>query len=772
MIKKISIFLMGLLLASYAIATNPYLKTTSGKGDKYPDDYVPPFLGNGSISSSIDYLGKQIQRKYVTFYPEIVWEGRRYPPTVRNCSLITMGHFDDEIFVDGNKLGKPLSWKQSLDTKNAVSISEVEYDLAKVTTFAFVPYGMDMFVVRKTIEPKSKDTKNAEIKFTYLLTDLNSGKAPERVLVSPKVDNSRKNAASLFYTAYAYKVYNGEISIISDTPSSVSVDDVSATLKTNFDLQKNKAQATYFISFADDYMLSKNVKSSVVRVDFDGIFSGEPTKNEDDCKSKEERSIRLKEIVAKKGFDGILADHKAKWADFWKGASINVPDDKMMETYLVALYHMNSMYTKWSIPVSLFGHSVGWSGRFFGWDEMFCAHGVASSGKFELSKRTAKFRKDTLRSAMNRVAHYGKIEDKKYGARYPWESLEDAAEGAPNPYGFWFDHVFHMSNIASSAWTHYLYTGDKNYLKEIAYPVIRECAAFYHSHMLQKDGDKFIIGKCTDIERLGPARENPFITSCGAIYNFEIAARAAEILGVDKDYADKLLVAAKELRKTLPRNDEMYLPFDGCKEKNVVAIGGFYPYNIFDKSEKKQVAAVYDVMKNLSFLGNMYPMGKAVCSWYAAWISTALVVAEDNVIPEQLLSATARNVGQFGETWEINEPNVRHTPWFTTSAGNYVYALNQVLVSPKENGDINVATSIPEKWKNFSYKLPVYGGGWVDVKSENGKLVKLDYTAGENDNTKRRIVIPQRLIPQDKVSPEWKKRDSNFVIEVEKSFKL
>ena len=134
-------------LASLAIA-DTHIQISTGKGDLYPQDYVPPFLGNGSISTSVDYLGKQIQRKYVTFYPEVVWAGRRYPPAVQNCMLITMGHFDDEVSVDGKALGNPLSWKQTLDTRQAYCVSEVVYDSAIVTTLAFVPYGLDMIVVK------------------------------------------------------------------------------------------------------------------------------------------------------------------------------------------------------------------------------------------------------------------------------------------------------------------------------------------------------------------------------------------------------------------------------------------------------------------------------------------------------------------------------------------------------------------------------------------------------------------------------------------------
>lgn len=729
-------------LASLAIA-DTHIQISTGKGDLYPQDYVPPFLGNGSISTSVDYLGKQIQRKYVTFYPEVVWAGRRYPPAVQNCMLITMGHFDDEVSVDGKALGNPLSWKQTLDTRQAYCVSEVVYDSAIVTTLAFVPYGLDMIVVKKSVAPKSPDAKTAELKFSYLFTNLDTGKAPPYVLVSPRKDEAYSNAAALDYTAYAYKIYNGEISLMSDVPSVVSTGELSATLSSKFDLSKTKAAATYFISFADDFNQNKS-----------------------------ERAKELKTEAAKKGFEGIFAEHKAKWAKFWQGSSIDIPDKKMQAAYETALYHLNSMYTKWSIPVSLFGHGAGWSGRFFGWDEMFCVFGAASSGKFDLSVRTANFRKNTLSKAMSRVSHYSRYAEKKYGARYPWESLEDAAEGAPNPYGFWFDHVFHMSNIAASSWIHYLFTGDKEFLEKTAYPVIRECAAFFYSHMLQKNGDKLIIGKCTDIERLGPAVENPFLTSCGAIYNFEVAARAADILGVDAEYAAKLRAAARELRKTLPQTSEMYVPFSGCTEKSIVAIGGFFPYEVFDKTEKKQVAALYDVLKNIEAVGNMYPVGSSVCSWYAAWLASALVIAGDEVEPGRLLSNTARNTGQFSETWEINEPKVRRTPWFTTSAGNYIYAVNQILVSSRENGDINVAANVPADWREFSFRLPVYGGGWIDAEVEGGKFAKLEYKAGTSDSAERRLILPKRLVPESKVPRDWKSDGNNYVVELGKNFSL
>ena len=61
----------------------------------------------------------------------------------------------------------------------------------------------------------------------------------------------------------------------------------------------------------------------------------------------------------------------------------------------------------------------------------------------------------------------------------------------------------------------------------------------------EKEKGRFIIGKCTDLERLGAACENPFMTTCGAIALFRAAAEAAEL---------PLLPADIELVASLPPN--------------------------------------------------------------------------------------------------------------------------------------------------------------------------------------------------------------------------
>lgn len=715
----------------------------SGEGASVPEGYVPPIIGNGSIVTSVDFLGKQIQRKYVSFFPEVVWAGRR--SNIPNTSLITMGHFDDEISIDGKPLGAPQKWKQTLDTRRGLTECSVEYGAATVKTVAFVPYGTDMLVVKKSVLAKSPAAKSAEIKFSYRFADKDSPYPPFRTFMDEAAAKTFDNSATLFYTTYGYAVYNGRIGAASSAPAKVSTTKTDIVLDSHFDLANGAAESAYFISYADDFQKADAAATAQAH----------------------------KKLVAEKGFDGILADHVASWEKFWGDEFVSIPDPKMQTAYQTGLYHLRTNCTKWSLPVTLFGHGAGWSGRFFGFDEMFAHSGAVSSGKFDVSVRTPNFRRALLPVAMQRTAHYDDNSFKKFGARYSWETLEDGAEGAPNPYGFWIDHVFHMANIANSCWKHYLYTGDKKFLEQTAYPVIRECAAFYYSHMLYKnEKGQTIFGKCTDIERLGPAVENAFMSSSGAIYNFEIAARAAAELGVDADYAAKLTAAAKALRESLPHNGEMYLPFAGCKEKSFVSITGLYPYTIFDKTEKKQVAALYDFMKNISKAGNMYPIGNKTCSWYLGILSSSLANIQDNTGPETMLSEAARNAGKFGETWEINEADLHRNPWFTTAAGSYVHALNQIFVNPRENGDIDIAVAAPKKWKNYKFELPSYGGAKIAGEVADGKFAKLEYAAGKNDSHKRTIVLPKYLVPADKAAKDWTEDGEFYRIPTNGNFKL
>jgi hypothetical protein len=374
---------------------------------------------------------------------------------------------------------------------------------------------------------------------------------------------------------------------------------------------------------------------------------------------------------------------------------------------------------------------------------MFCYQALVSSNHRDIARRGPEFRCAGLKTALYRVAHYGKAGT--FGARYPWETLEDGAEAAPP--GFWMDHVFHMSNIALAAWYQYQYTDDAAYLEKTGYPVVKECARFFLAHMVyaSQDGGMF-IGKCTDLERLGSAKINPFMTSCGAIYTLESAARAAAVLQTDTEEAAAWQHAAAKLRESLPTEGDRYVPYAGCTDESVATLGGLFPYPVFDETNVRQRNAVYHYVKDGRAFGNMYRMGTSVCAWYLGWMAAALAELGDRTEPVKLLDEAAAGAGCFGEMFEINEEKVSRTPWFSTASGNIVYALNQMLVQNRGER-ILIAQGVPEAWKDYAFKLACHGDLAVEVEVKGGRLARLTFLPGDASREQRRtLVLPAALV--------------------------
>jgi len=528
--------------------------------------------------------------------------------------------------------------------------------------------------------------------------------------------NERAKRVEFRFQADAHRPCDGIVAAFSDKTATVAVDKQVAALSSEMALDGDKpAEVTFYLIFAD----SLDGKDFLERADI-----------------QQARALR-------QGIDGLLDGHKKAWAEYWDESYVHLPDAKLEKAYCTAQYHLRANTTKWSFPVGVF--NTHWAGRFFGWDEMFCYQALVSSNHRDIARRGPEFRHDGLKTALYRAAHYGK--EGMFGARYPWETLEDSTEAAPP--GFWMEHVFHMSNIALAAWFQYLYTDDLTYLEKTGYPVIRECARFFFANMVYEspDGGMF-IGKCTDLERLGPAKLNPFMTSCGAIYTLEAGSRAAVLLKAEAAEAAAWQRTATKLRESLPFEGNRYVPYAGCKDESVASLGGLFPYPVFDETSERQRNAVYHYLKNGRAFGNMYQTGTSVCAWYLGWMAAALAELGDKSEPVKMLDEAASGAGCFGEMFEINEEKVSRTPWFSTASGNIVYALNQMLVQNREDR-ILIAQGAPEAWKEYAFKLACHGDLAVEADVKGGHLVRLTLLPGDAAREQRRtVVVPAGLVDE------------------------
>ena len=693
--------------------TSLHVNTVQGVTDTTPPGYVPPLVSNGSLCLLVDYQGGQTQRPYVRMTPGIWWEGRRYGPP--RDQFIPFGHFEWQTSIDGKSCGKPAAWTQTLDTHAAVVTCRNRYDNGlSVETAAFTPSGHDLVVLRRRLTTKGPGTQQVRTTLHYQFTPPGKENRLPRRVTGTCAWNEATQCVEYRYQADGHRLCGGVIYVFADKPVTASVDGQAATLSCDVSLDPGKtAETTFYLLFA-------------------GSLEG---------KDYLQRAAALRRLARQEGYDGLHSAHQGAWTAYWDASYVHLPDARLERVYRTAQYHLRANATRWSFPVGIF--PTHWAGRFFGWDEMFCYQALVSSNHPELARRCPDFRRAGLKTALYRNSHYGK--PGTFGARYPWEALEDGSEAAPP--GFWMDHVFHMSNIAQSAWQQYLYTADRDYLTTTGYPVVKECARFFLANMVYEasDGGMF-IGKCTDLERLGPARRNPFMTSCGAIYTLEAAAQAAAVLKADKEEATRWKAAAGKLRQSLPHEGDRYVPYAGCQEESVAALGGLFPYPLFDASNTRQKNAAYRFVEKGQRSGNMYPVGKSLCAWYAGWLAAALAVLGDTEQPARLLSKAAEGAGCFAELFEINEPEVSRNPWFSTASGNVVYALNQMLIQCRGER-ILIAPAVPEAWKDYSFKLACHGNVLAEVAVKNGRLAKLALLPGTaGSSLQRTLVVPQTLL--------------------------
>ena len=633
-------------------------------------NYVPPPLGNGEFSLQIDSEGIQRQQSYHGMIPCIYRAGRRYDSP--GCPLVPFGYFLQNS-------GTARHWTQELDVINARAINSSEYqDGSRIDTEAFVHLNQPLLAIRKRF--------SGPYVFRYLLA------VPGEETLPPKrmsfLSEIHGSGIDIHYRLDGLPESHGVISLWCDRPEAVVT-----VIGNEFRIAVNEAgEAAFFIAMLDS-------------IDHRDVAAA---------------ALQLRRQVDAEGYDGMFASHRTAWAAYWAEAYVKLPAAEQ-NLYQTAQYHLRISSTRWSLPVGIF--PTHWQGRYFSFDDHFSFMGLVTSGHHEMARRIPEFRFKTLSPAQDRAHRY--FGQNASGGRWYWELLEDGTlEGAPG--GFWLEHIFHLANIALSAWYYFRFTGDRNFLADVAYPVMTACADFYRTQSIQEVGNgHYIIGKCTDLERLGPGRENAFMTTCGVIATLEATADAADRLGIDGAATEKRRFLARKLRETLPAADGRYIPYPGCEQKSIAVFAGTFPYPALPVDDRRQLAAIEDYLLHEDAYGNMYPVGNSVCTWYAGWKGITFARLGNFTAARQCIEqclAEAKN-NCFSEIFEIGNPP--HHPWFTTAEGSYIQLVNETLLQSTE-GEIRLSAN---GRKDYAFKLAAIGGVMVEAEITDGLVRRLNVTA-------------------------------------------
>jgi alpha-L-fucosidase 2 len=287
-------------------------------------------------------------------------------------------------------------------------------------------------------------------------------------------------------------------------------------------------------------------------------------------------------------------------------------------------------------------------------------------------------------------------------------------------------------------WEHYAFTGDKAFLKDTAYPVLKETCQYWEDHLKTMPDGRLVVPNDWSPEH-GPTED-------GVSYSQEILwdlfthyVEAADILGVDSDYRAK--IAAMRDKLVVPKIgrwgqlQEWMEDIDDPNDhhRHTSHLFGVYPGEQFTTDGTPALMAA--AKKSLLARGD----DGDVREWSFAWRTALFARMGDgeNALRQfdQLFADRNSCLNLFG----------LHPPMQIDGNFGITAAISEMLLQ-SQGGEIAFLPALPAAWPRGSMTgLRARGGFTVDIDWQNGALRQAVVHADHAGPCRLRSAVPLRI---------------------------